>query len=235
MEHDLCQRERSTKHHVIDLTHPGADWLIPQLSIEMKQLHLPRKTRRGIESCIRPAGPPFGQEQVMELVRRYNVADRADGLYGAGQAACQRNRRPHPSPAACESYDRHAGRVWNAEERNCRSIRQVEVLTEWDEHRGRISRAPADFPPVTRFARESNMIYRMQSLQAVIERVRSDSDQRSVCLFVAAAGRGPALGALMPLLMALSASVGTTSAASSGLHHIGNHVRSRRNGSGRNT
>ena len=83
----LFHCHRSAKDHLIDICRPCGVWLVIELGMKMEFGLLAGETRRCVEMRVGPSFNPLGQEKMMDLIRRDNVANRADGLDCVGQVS----------------------------------------------------------------------------------------------------------------------------------------------------
>ena len=136
MEEDhFLHEEAPAKHDLIDVVVPGGVGGIAELGVEAEVSALSRETGRGVEAGVRVRLRPWAQGEVVELVRRDEVAYGPERSHGTGEGFVERDRRPDPDASVTQADDGHSGRIRElAEEADRGAVSDPEVGAERFEH-----------------------------------------------------------------------------------------------------
>ena len=151
-EDHLFQCEAAAEDQLVDVALPGGLGRIAEFAIEGEIAPAPRQARRGPELRLGPRLRPLAEKQVVDLVRRDEMAHWAERFDLAGERIGQLDRRAQPEPAVGEPHQRHPRRVGKAEERNARPLGDPDVAIDLGQHRFRY---PAVLPMLPRGRRDA--------------------------------------------------------------------------------
>ena len=84
-EHDLFHNEAAMEDDLVDLGSPGRSRVIAEFGIEAEIGPAARESGRCVEPSLRPPAVPVPEKEMMDLVRRHQVAYASESLDLGGQ------------------------------------------------------------------------------------------------------------------------------------------------------